>query len=481
MPVTALVPRSADPAARATILVDVASLVPVPVMAVVDAGGLIDWSYWLTAVVAAGAAVRLACLFIGWRRLRSACLALPQDRSPLFLEIAAAVDARAVLVWLAGASHPFTFGSHPAVVVMPADLASAPRPTLRAIFTHELLHVARRDWRWLLAEEAATALLWFHPAIRLVLRELRQAREEVVDRATIALTGARRTYVETLVHLAGRPPASAALSLSFFKARQLPRRITALLSEAPMSRTRFVCTSLLVLAGSAASVTAAVHAFPLPSVAWSLADGFLQQAPASEPGPLERQAYVAPRDAPPPARTHYVAPKLPASATDQIEIGLRIVVDASGSVAEARALTVTADGLAPETARAATASVVEAVRQWHFERPAMAPLALTTTMTVEPSSADGTRSSRERPIPIDTKNPEYPDDARAAGAEGLVHVEIAIDRQGRVESTKVIKAPLPSMGDAAAAALKGWTFRPATKDGQAVPATVTIAVRFALQ
>ena len=72
---------------------------------------------------------------------------------------------RARLVWLSGLAHPFTFGHHPAIVAMPADLASAPSPTLRAIFTHELLHVARRDWRWLLAEEAATVLLWFHPAV----------------------------------------------------------------------------------------------------------------------------------------------------------------------------------------------------------------------------------------------------------------------------------------------------------------------------
>jgi beta-lactamase regulating signal transducer with metallopeptidase domain len=71
-------------------------------------------------------------------------------------------------------------------------------------FTHELLHVRRRDWRRVIVEEAIRAVLWFHPPIWLLLGELRQAREEVIDRAGVGLLGSRRSYLETLVALADR-------------------------------------------------------------------------------------------------------------------------------------------------------------------------------------------------------------------------------------------------------------------------------------
>jgi TonB family protein len=390
------------------------------------------------------------------------------------------VQAR--LVWHRDAVHPFTYGSRPATVVVPARLSSAPREILDAVFTHELLHVARRDWRTMIVEEVAAAPLWFHPAIWLARRELGQAREEIVDRATVAQTGARRRYVEMLLWLSEAPADGSALSLALLTARQLPRRIAALLSEVPMSRIRIVSTCAAILCSCVVSVAAAVRVMPLPSVTW-LDDHLLAQpAASSQPGPLERQAYVAPRDAPPPTRETYVPPVLPASAAGEINAELRLVLDAQGRVAEARALKVTALSMTLGI-DAVGAAVVDAARRWRFAPPAMAPLAVTASLTLQPTMSGNlpAYSTRERPVPVHIRNADYPDDAKKAQVEGTAQVEIDIDVTGRVAEARLVSATRPSMGDAAIAALRQSTFRPGMKDGQAVPVTVTIMMRFALK
>jgi len=470
LPLAAFLPARSTPTALGVVSGVMSVMGSAPIVPPLEAPTPVDWTMWLALGLAAGAAVKLARLLAAWLLLRQVCRRLPAAECPLFEQLRTRLGVDATLVWHDGASQPFTFGHRPALVVLPADLVSAPAAELSGIFAHELTHVARRDWRWLVVEEAVGAMLWFHPAIGLALREIRQAREELVDRATVALTGARRTYLETLVTLAGRPMSPHGLSLSITGARQLPRRIAALATEVSMSRIGVVVRSTLVILAGAAAVTTAVQAFPLTPFA---------QAAAGEAGPLEKQAYVAPRDAPPPVRLHYVAPALPADAGafGEVDVEMRLVVDANGRVVEARSLKSNA------TKGVIVSAVVDAARQWRFERPTMAPLALTMTLMLRPSgdtSAAG-HSSIERPMPVEIKNAVYPDDARQAKVEGIVQAEITIGADGRVTDVRVVSAPMPSMGEATAAALKASTFRPGMKDGQPVPVNVTMSIRFALK
>jgi len=469
LPMAALLPARTPPRALSVMTEAVAVIATAPA-SMSARQNQVEWTTWLVYLLAAIAAAHLARLLTAWARLRRACRRLPVADSPLFDELRQRLDVEATLVWHHGISQPFTFGHRPAIVVLPAELATATAAELRGILAHELTHVARRDWRWLVVEECVGALLWFHPAVRVALREVCQAREELVDRATVALTGARRTYLETLVALAGRPAPSHAMSLSIFGSRQLPRRIAALASEASMSRIGVVLASTIVIVAGAVSVTAAVRTFPLAPAA---------QTGANEAGPIEKQAYMAPRDAPPPARVHYVAPTLPPDALSagEFEVELRLVIDAGGTVAEAR--NIKSGAASP----AAVAAVVSAARHWRFAAPEMAPLALTTTLTFRPATdqASGTYSSIERPIPIEIKKAAYPEDAMQAKVEGDVQVAITIGSDGRVTDARVVKSPTPSMADAALTAIKASTFHPGRKDGEPVPVQVTMSIRFKLQ
>ena len=480
LPLTALLPEreSTTTAPAPTAVSDALTPTDLPMAAGAVLGP--DWGRWVGLSLVCGAAVRFAwiagaVLLVG-RRLRSSAPSV----MALFEEQRArhGIDAR--LVYRDDVTHPFTFGDNPATVVLPAWTRDADVDVLRAIVTHELVHAARRDWRWLVVEECALAPLWFHPATWLARVELRQAREEIVDRETVTRLGSRRRYLEVLMALADRRPAPVAFAVPVFHARQLPRRVTALLSEVPMSRTRFAVTVLSVLASASASVAAASHALPLPALAW-----FAPPAqPAPGPGPLEQKAYVAPRDATPPARLTYVAPVLPKDVpvTGDIDVELRLVLDGAGTVAEARATSVRGGVPADATGSVATA-VLAAARKWRFAAPAAAPLALTTTITLEPSPSGGvaTLATRERPAPIQLIAAAYPEDDQNAGTEGVAEVEVTIDAAGRVSETRIVKATTPAMGEAAVEALRRSTFRPGMRDGAPVPVTVTIAIRFALK
>jgi TonB family protein len=444
------------------------------------------WPQWLLTLWVLGAVLRGSRVGIGWVMLRRRFSSVAAVDDPRFAAAFDAVSVHARLVWRADVCHPFTYGIAPPVVVVPADLAAASDAVLRAIFTHELMHVRRRDWRSVIVEEAVRAVLWFHPAIWLLLGELRQAREEVIDRATVRMLGSRRSYLETLVALADRgdPPRLAA-ALPFFKSRQLARRVAAIASEVSVSRLRIMLTSFAVFTLSVLTISAAARAFPLPSMTAATllqASGQLSGVTAA-PGPIEQSAVAVSADAPPPTRTRYVAPELPPDAVSMghPEFHVRLVVDANGKVVEARMVDLGAQRVDSPATLKTVEAVLGAVRQWEFERPQRAPLAFTVVLTLDPIAEGGAAPSVERPVVIEMKKAEYPESAKAKKIQGDVAVEATIDAQGKVTETRVVQPLAPELDAAAAAAIRASTFRPGMKDGKPVPVKVTITVRFALK
>ena len=76
--------------------------------------------------------------------------------------------------------------------------------------------------------------------------------------------------------------------------------------------------------------------------------------------------------------------------------------------------------------------------------------------------------------------PTYTDDARAAGIEGRVRVEISIDETGHVLSAKVVSGLGHGLDESAIDAAKRLSFNPATKCGTAVKSTFVLSMRFVL-
>jgi protein TonB len=65
------------------------------------------------------------------------------------------------------------------------------------------------------------------------------------------------------------------------------------------------------------------------------------------------------------------------------------------------------------------------------------------------------------PVPKRTKTvlPEYPAEAQAQGVRGIVILEVVIDAEGYVTSTRW-SAAIPGLDEAAIAAVKQWEYEP---------------------
>jgi TonB family protein len=288
-------------------------------------------------------------------------------------------DGAALLVSDAIAS-PVTFGALRPVVLLPAQFPELEPPVREAILSHELLHVRRRDWLFLMAEELVRAVLWFHPAIWWLLSEIGLAREQEVDRQVVAGTRLREEYVDALLAIAG---AGTALDLapasSFLRKRHLKQRVVSILKEVRMSKTRLFSSLAAALGIVAATGWIVTAAFPLSAAPDVVADS---------PG-------VA-IDIGGAALMHRAPVVYPEGAREQGVQGTVVVqaqVDARGNVTDAQVLS------GPEELRNAA---LQSVLRWHF---AADPGARTrqVSITFQPGYAQAVRpldaASKGHPLP----------------------------------------------------------------------------------
>ena len=72
----------------------------------------------------------------------------------------------------------------------------------------------------------------------------------------------------------------------------------------------------------------------------------------------------------------------------------------------------------------------------------------------------------------------YPYALRRAGTTGTARAVVVVDTRGHVGGVKILSADQPEFGRALAAALEGFSFDPALKDGQPVPYVLTCDKKF---
>jgi protein TonB len=88
----------------------------------------------------------------------------------------------------------------------------------------------------------------------------------------------------------------------------------------------------------------------------------------------------------------------------------------------------------------------------------------------------------EPPVPVGPRTVRYPPHAEAMQLEGRVRIEVILSAAGLVESARVLDADPPGVFDAQALVdVLGWTFRPATRQGQPVRCRATTELVYALR
>ena len=85
------------------------------------------------------------------------------------------------------------------------------------------------------------------------------------------------------------------------------------------------------------------------------------------------------------------------------------------------------------------------------------------------------------PVKVSGPEPDYAEQARRAGVEGAVVLDLTISGSGEVIDLRVLKGLPLGLTEAAVEAVRQWRFTPAKREGRAVEVLYTVTVNFALK
>jgi len=220
---------------------------------------------WLLGAVAGARLIWLSFGILRLRRLRNGAERLEQPP----------IQGDRTVVWYVSdlVPGPVTFGWRRPSILLPRRVLEMPCELLEAVAGHELIHVFRRDWIVVLAEEFLRSMLWFHPAVWFVLGEIQIAREEVVDGDAVLMTRSRERYIDALLAVAEqRMVQDLAPAPLFLKKRQLARRVATMVRETSMSKSNLGARVALVVTTTLAGLGGAAWLFPFPTAAQVVLD-----------------------------------------------------------------------------------------------------------------------------------------------------------------------------------------------------------------
>jgi protein TonB len=434
-----------------------------------------------------GLSCRLVWLAAGVSRLRRLRRRAQEDVYGLD-DLKSLIGTFPAVRWSEDVRHPVTFGLIRPLVLLPVALKSVERDARIAVIAHELHHVRRRDWAWVVVEELVRSAFWFHPPMWWLISRVQLARETVVDELSILVTNARRAYLDALLTFAD--DTGFASSPAFSARRHLFHRVMLLSKERDMSSIRVAVGSSVLVIALGAGTWGAAQAFPLQSCA-------------------SVQERTPPRDPRTPAEYHRQAQQYWEKANKELSLSQEEKLDviAKGLAAEDRALAINPDYLPALTYKdiflrmqanltndpAQTAPLLRQADELRDKVRALQALnpreTGATPATSVPERFAG-RLAELRPIRIgggikpptkikDVK-PFYPPVALAARVQGVVIVEAIIDATGDVVEARVLRS-IPLLDEAALEAVQQWRFMPTVVDGVPQAVVMTVTVNFTLQ
>jgi GWxTD domain-containing protein len=157
-------------------------------------------SLWLAGVVLF--LLRLNVGLIATARLRSeATLPLPEELHALFRRLceSLAITRTVRLIGSAVAQTPMVAGWLRPVVLIPVGcLTGLSMGQIEAILAHELAHIRRHDYLVSVLQTIVEALLFYHPAVWWVSKQLRKEREYCCDDLAVRVGGNTLDYAKAL-------------------------------------------------------------------------------------------------------------------------------------------------------------------------------------------------------------------------------------------------------------------------------------------
>ena len=121
-------------------------------------------------------------------------------------------------------------------ILLPASAFTGLTPQqLEAILAHELAHIRRHDYLVNLLQTAVETLLFYHPAVWWVSRQIRSEREQACDDMAVSVTGDALTYARALTKVERLRDSVPSLALAA-DGGSLRARVLRLVEGAPRTR-----------------------------------------------------------------------------------------------------------------------------------------------------------------------------------------------------------------------------------------------------
>lgn len=423
----------------------------------------------------------------------------------------ALVEVPTVVGWL----RPF--------VLIPVGCLSGMSPSqIEAILAHELGHIRRHDYLVSVMQSMVESLLFYHPAVWWVSKQVRNERECCCDELAVSVCGDRLTYARALSQLEERRSLYPDVALGV-DGGGLTMRIKRLLgcggaSTASQMAAAMVLTTLVIAAGGCIVTMARAESStvqrearvalpmeveasaPLNLQIAGQAERVLRLKGLVELAQVETPAAAAARPIGPVRVSNGVVagmqltkvnPVYPAEAMEKRVQGavlLHAVISKTGTIESLEVIS------GPELLRAAA---TDAVRQWTYKPYLLngEPTAVDTSITVNFSLGDeniagtaplGNGSTPTGPVHVSSgvmaglaiSKPD-PICSGDVHESGTVILHVIISKEGTVESLSIVRVP-EVLRSCVIDAVKQWKYKPYLLNGQPteVETSITMNLEF---
>lgn len=372
---------------------------------------------------------------------------------------------------------PLTWGVFRPIILLPSAAADWPALRRRIVLTHELAHVARRDWLFQICAELARALYWFHPLAWLAATRLRQESERACDDAVLHTGIAAPDYADQLLHLAAtltNPSRAWSSALAFARLSHLERRFSAMLNPSldrrSLSSRTTGAASLFVLL---LLIPLAALRLPAQNAAGRFYGAILDPSAAVVPNATvimtdskTSKSAMTTTD----AQGKFSFASLPSGDYD-----LRAIKRGFADFKTHETLATGQDKSQDITLSiAAVAYEEDVVAKGTAKAVSAEPGGKATRLRVGGDIQAGKIVNKVQPV--------YPEAAKSAGSQGTVVLHAVIGTDGTVLSLRVVNDKVdPELARASIESVAKWRYSPTLLNGQPIEVETTIEVNFTLQ
>ena len=211
---------------------------------------------WLAGVVIASVRLVWATKYV--RAVRRSGVPASADVAATVERLAAGarVVRRIDLIVTTMVESPATVGwLRPVILLPPALVAGLSRSQLEAILAHEVAHIRRNDFLVNVGQMVAETLLFYHPAVWWVSRQLRVEREMCCDDFAVQTSGDPHEYANALAAVARHSLSSATLSVAGASVPDRVRRLLLAPDDSARPGVGSVAVALLVLGVAVGTAT----------------------------------------------------------------------------------------------------------------------------------------------------------------------------------------------------------------------------------